>query len=632
MAGRLLSILVLASICMGLPFAPCSTADDRGLVRRNSVTSASIGDRVALVIGNAAYKNATPLSNTINDAVIMADALKSLGFELVGGKAQTNLDKGGLDNVIRKFGETIRGKRVAFLYYSGHGVQVDGRNYLIPTSANVVSRTDVKYELVNVDNVLEDMNASGTKVNIIVLDACRNNPFGEKGLRGAVSGLAVMDAPSGTLVAYATGPGRTAADGVGKNSPYTESLARIIKEPGLDIEDVFREVGKDVQIKTGGVQVPWKMDSLTEKFSFGVTGDVEGPVRTAGGPGPASVLPKPETRRTGSINVKSTPAGAMVYVNGARKGLTPMTISGLLPGSMGLKVVHDGYELVEDTVQIEAGKEETMNYTLARVAPAAPAAPITSGAETLVKPPSIATSPTRREWKDPTTGMEFIWVEGGAYQMGCGSGPGVCPPNELPEHEVTVGGFWIGKYTVTQGQWQKVMGNNPSGFQKGDNYPVETVTWEDAKEFIRKLNGKSGQTFRLPTEAEWEYAARSGGKAEKYAGGNDVDSVAWYGANSGKSTHPVGTKAPNGLGIYDMSGNVWQWCEDTYDDDAYKKHQRNNPVSTSGGSLKVLRGGSWSRDATWVRCTFRGKWEPASHGLGGRLGGAGLGLRLVKTN
>ena len=421
MAGRLLSILVLASICMGLPFAPCSTADDRGLVRRNSVTSASIGDRVALVIGNAAYKNATPLSNTINDAVIMADALKSLGFELVGGKAQTNLDKGGLDNVIRKFGETIRGKRVAFLYYSGHGVQVDGRNYLIPTSANVVSRTDVKYELVNVDNVLEDMNASGTKVNIIVLDACRNNPFGEKGLRGAVSGLAVMDAPSGTLVAYATGPGRTAADGVGKNSPYTESLARIIKEPGLDIEDVFREVGKDVQIKTGGVQVPWKMDSLTEKFSFGVTGDVEGRVRTAGGPGPASVLPKPETPRTGSINVKSTPAGAMVYVNGARKGLTPMTISGLLPGSMGLKVVHDGYELVEDTVQIEAGKEETMNYTLARVAPAAPAAPITSGAETQVKPPSIATSPTRREWKDPTTGMEFIWVEGGAYQMGCGS-------------------------------------------------------------------------------------------------------------------------------------------------------------------------------------------------------------------
>ncbi len=627
MAGRLLSISVLASICMGLLFAPCSTADDRGLIRRNGQTSVATGDRVALVIGNAAYKNATPLSNTINDAVIMADALKSLGFELVGGKAQTNLDKVGLDNVIRKFGETIRGKRVAFLYYSGHGVQVDGRNYLIPTSANVVSKTDVKYELVNVDNVLDDMNASGTKVNIIVLDACRNNPFGDKGLRGTGSGLAVMDAPSGTLVAYATGPGKTAADGAGKNSPYTESLARIIKEPGLDVEDVFREVGKDVQIKTGGVQVPWKKDSLTEKFSFKVTIEVEGTIQTAGGPASASVPPKPETPRTGSIKVKSTPEGAKVYVNGDQKGVTPLTISGLSPGSVGLKVVHDGYEMVEDTVQMEAGKEETMNYTLARVAVAPPTRP---GLETQVKPPSVTTSSTQREWKDPATGMEFVWVEGGTYQMGCGSGD--CPPNESPEHEVTVSGFWIGKYTVTQGQWQKVMGSNPSGFKKGDNYPVETVTWDDAKEFIRKLNGKNGYTFRLPTEAEWEYAARSGGKAEKYAGGNDIDAVAWYGANSGKSTHPVGTKAPNGLGIYDMSGNVWQWCEDVYDDDAYGKHQRNNPVSTSGGSLRVLRGGSWSRDATWARCTFRGHWDPASRGLGGRLGGSGLGLRLVKTD
>ena len=630
MAGRLLSILVLASICVGLLFALPSTADDRGLKRRSGETSAAMGDRVALVIGNAAYKNATPLSNTINDATVMADALKSLGFELVGGKAQTNLDKAGLDNVIRKFGETIRGKRVAFLYYSGHGVQVDGRNYLIPTSANVVSRTDVKYELVNVDNVLDDMNASGTKVNIIVLDACRNNPFGDKGLRGTGSGLAVMDAPSGTIVAYATGPGKTAADGVGKNSPYTESLARIIAEPGLDIEDVFREVGKDVQIKTGGIQIPWKMDSLTEKFYFKTTGEVEGSFKTAGGPGPVPRAPEAQAPRTGSIIVKSTPAGAMVYVNGDQKGSTPLTISGVSPGNVGLKVVLDGYERVEDTVKIEAGKEEIMNYALARVAAAPP--PPKPGTETLVKPPPTAASSTHREWKDPTTGMEFVWVEGGTYLMGCGSWAGGCRANETPEHEVALSGFWIGKYSVTQGQWQKIMGNNPSGFNKGDNYPVETVSWEDAKDFIRKLNEKSGYTFRLPTEAEWEYAARSGGKAEKYAGGNDIDAVAWYDANSGKSTHPVGTKAPNGLGIYDMSGNVWQWCEDVYDADAYRKHQRNNPISNSGGSARVLRGGSWSRDAGWLRCVFRGQWEPASHGLGGHFGGSGLGLRLVKTN
>jgi formylglycine-generating enzyme required for sulfatase activity len=608
---------------MGLPFAPSSTAYDRG-IRLKHETSASTGDRVALVIGNAAYKHATPLSNTINDAAVMADALKNLGFELVGGKAQTNLDKGALENVIRKFGETIRGKRVAFLYYSGHGVQVDGRNYLIPTSANVVAKTDVKYELVNVDEVLDDMNASGTKVNIIVLDACRNNPFGDKGLRGMGSGLASMDAPSGTLIAYATGPGKTAADGVGRNSPYTEALVRVITEPGLDIEDVFREVGKHVQVMTGGAQVPWKMDSLTEKFYFKVTVEVEGSIQTAGGPGPAPAPPGPETPRTGSIKVKSTPAGARVYVNGAQKGSTPMTISGLSPGSVGLKVVLEGYEMVEDTVEIQAGEETAMNYMLARVAPEPPKKPTT---ETRVKPPSTTSGSTRREWKDPTTGMEFVWVEGGTYKMGCGSWAGDCKPNESPEHEVTVSGFWIGKYTITQGQWQKVMGSNPSHFQKGDNYPVEMVSWDNAKEFIQKLNGKNGSKFRLPTEAEWEYAARSGGKAEKYAGGSDIDAVAWYGANSGRSTHPVGTKAPNGLGIYDMSGNVWQWCEDIYDDNAYVKHQHNNPVSTSGGSLRVLRGGSWFRDATWARCTFRGYFDPTSTKMG-----FGLGFRLVRTN
>ena len=629
MVAKLLSILVLASMSMGLVFSPSSTADDRGMLRRKGETSAPTSDRVALVIGNGDYKHVTPLANTINDAVVMADALKSLGFELVGGKAQTNLDKNGLDNVIRKFGETIRGKRVAFLYYAGHGVQVDGRNYLIPTSANVAAKTDVKYELVNVDNVLDDMNASGTQVNIIVLDACRNNPFGDRGLRGGASGLAGMDAPSGTLIAYATSPGKTASDGFGKNSPYTESLARIIREPGLDIEDVFREVGKDVQLKTAGVQVPWKMDSLTEKFYFKTLTGAEGPIQTAGGPGPAAVTPKPETPPTGSIKVKSTPAGAAVYVNGTRKGVTPMDISGLSPGSVVLRVVLDGYEIVEDTVRIDAGKEEIMNYTLARMAAAPPASP---GIETEVKPPSAPTGSTQRQWKDPTTGMEFVWVEGGTYKMGCGPWAGECKPNESPEHEVTVSGFWIGKYTVTQGQWQKVMGSNPSGFKKGDSYPVETVSWNDAKEFIREFNSKSGHSFRLPTEAEWEYAARSGGKAEKYAGGSDVDAVAWYSANSGKSTHSVGTKAPNGLGIYDMSGNVFQWCEDVYDVDAYKKHQRNNPISNGGGSYRVLRGGSWSRDAAWVRCSFRGFWDPGSHGIGGPLGGTGLGLRLVRTN
>ena len=185
------------------------------------------------------------------------------------------------------------------------------------------------------------------------------------------------------------------------------------------------------------------------------------------------------------------------------------------------------------------------------------------------------------EWRDPVTGMAFMWVPGGCYQMGDTFGDG--DEDEKPVHEVCVDGYWMGKYEVTQGEWQKIMGSNPSHFNKGDNYPVEKVSWNDAKEFIRKLNSKSnGYKFKLPTEAEWEYAARSGGKKEKYSGSSDVDSVAWYNSNSGKSTHSVGTKAPNGLGIYDMSGNVWEWVEDIYSNNAYRNHSRNNPIYVKG--------------------------------------------------
>ena len=215
------------------------------------------------------------------------------------------------------------------------------------------------------------------------------------------------------------------------------------------------------------------------------------------------------------------------------------------------------------------------------------------------------------EWKDPVTGMEFVWVPGGCYEMGCGSWTSDCYKDEKPVDEVCVDGFWIGKYEVTQGQWKKIMGNNPSNFKKGDDYSVEQVSWNDAKEFIKELNARSsGGQYRLPTEAEWEYACRSGGKGERYSGGSDVDRVAWYDSNSGNSTHAVGTKASNGLNIYDMSGNVWEWCEDVYDERAYSKHNRNNPVVTSGGSVRVDRGGGWYFNPGGVRCANRGGYAP----------------------
>lgn len=227
-----------------------------------------------------------------------------------------------------------------------------------------------------------------------------------------------------------------------------------------------------------------------------------------------------------------------------------------------------------------------------------------------------------RLWTDSTTGMEFVWVPGGCYQMGCGPWQIACDKNEKPAHEVCVEGFWIGRTEVTQGQWEKIMGSNPSYFKKGGNYPVEQVSWDNAKDFIRKLRNQSGKGYRLPSEVEWEYAARSGGKEEKYAGGSNLDAVAWYDGNSGNTTHPVAQKRANGLGLYDMSGNVWEWCQDWYGKDYYASSPRSNPCGPSTGSYRVNRGGGWGYGDWSSRSSIRSISRPG-------LRYNSLGLRLV---
>lgn len=204
-------------------------------------------------------------------------------------------------------------------------------------------------------------------------------------------------------------------------------------------------------------------------------------------------------------------------------------------------------------------------------------------------------------WIEPITGMVFVWVPGGCFMMGNRSGD----PCEMPVHQVCLDGFWIGKHEVTQAQWTKLMGDNPSEFKKcGGNCPVESVSWYDCQAFIKKL----GDTYSLPTEAQWEYAARSGGKNEIYAGGKDIDRVAWYSENTKTKTQPVGTKAPNGLGIFDMSGNVWEWCQDWRGN--YLPNDVKNPVGPSSGSYRVIRGGACYSMASWVRTTNRGRFYP----------------------
>ena len=221
----------------------------------------SAESRVALVIGNSAYQHVAPLANPVNDAQLMARTLHGLGFKLVGGGAQLNLDKASLDRIVETFGHKIQGAKVALFYYAGHGLQLGGTNYLIPVDANPSRTADADFQMLNVKLVLRQMEASGTRLNLVILDACRNNPFAVAGLRSVAGGLAQMQAPDGTLISFATQPGNVAIDGTDGHSPFTEALAKTIRKPGLGIFEVFNKVGLAVKRATAGSQRPWMSSS-----------------------------------------------------------------------------------------------------------------------------------------------------------------------------------------------------------------------------------------------------------------------------------------------------------------------------------------------------------------------------------
>jgi formylglycine-generating enzyme required for sulfatase activity len=213
--------------------------------------------------------------------------------------------------------------------------------------------------------------------------------------------------------------------------------------------------------------------------------------------------------------------------------------------------------------------------------------------------------------------MKMIWVEGGDFLMGCTSEQGgACESDEQNVRRVTVDGYYIGMLEVTQEQWEKVVGTNiyqqkskaggSSTYGVGPTYPMYYVSWEEAMEICRLLSNKTGRTYTLPTEAQWEYAARGGKNPDgtKYSGSNMIDVVGWYTDNSGSSTHLCGTKRANSLGIYDMSGNVWEWCKDWYAN-SYVSYDTNNPTGPSSGSSRVFRGGSWYDSASSCRVANR---------------------------
>jgi formylglycine-generating enzyme required for sulfatase activity len=219
--------------------------------------------------------------------------------------------------------------------------------------------------------------------------------------------------------------------------------------------------------------------------------------------------------------------------------------------------------------------------------------------------------------------FEMVFVEGGSFMMGCDTNSVRCIRDEVPMHRVTLSDFYIGKSEVTQLLWQAVMGNNPSKL-KGDHLPVELVSYKDCQTFIKRLSEITGRQFAMPTEAQWEYSARGGNKSRgyKYSGSNDIDAVAWYSGNSGGRPRRVADKLPNELGIYDMTGNVFEWCSDWYNEKYYESSPEESPTGFALGTFRVFRGGSWRNTPQFCNVTRRNYIRPDKRYND-------LGLRLV---
>ena len=332
-----------------------------------------------------------------------------------------------------------------------------------------------------------------------------------------------------------------------------------------------------------------------------------------------------QAQQSQTLTIRYTPSSATVLVdNKMVKGMNGVAQTTLPVGQHSYIVACDGYESEEGMVKLKASAPSNLQITLSKEATAIQQSTVsqpTVAQQQVMQTPVTNSDNISIPVKDGIS-IDMVRVEAGTFTMG--ATPEMEDPYywEKPTHQVTLtNDYYIGKYEVTQALWQTVMGYNPSKF-KGDNLPVEQVSWDDCQEFISKLNRITGKAFRLPTEAEWEYAARGGNKSRgyQYCGSSNLSDVAWYEDNSGSKTHDVGSKQANELGIYDMSGNVLEWCQDWFD--SYSSSSLVNPTGVNSGSKRVIRGGSWVFATRFCHSSYRDNSTPDNRF-------SNLGLRLI---
>ncbi|MCK4492540.1 MAG: SUMF1/EgtB/PvdO family nonheme iron enzyme, partial [Methylococcales bacterium] len=470
------------------------------------------------------------LDQAVNDTDRLANKLKGLGFSVIQ-KQNLNFEK--MREAIREFNQALKeNNEVGLFYYAGHGMQIEGENYLIPIKAHISREFEVKTEAVNTELVLNAMYDAKTKINLVILDACRDNIFSS---RGASRGLASI-ARKNTFIAYATQPSESAEDGT-----FMDFLVNRITEK-LSIDQMFKKVINDVREQTGGMQVPSFTYNLLTDFYFNfpdkkITTLIQSPIRLL-----RTKRSSPKKKRQALL-----PSASIVS-----KLVAPLPVESCL----------------------------------------------------MIEP-------------------EMVNIKAGCYQMGSMNSEKNRSSDEK-QKEVCVDSFEMGKFEVTQQQWLDIMGDRPSNF-RNNQYPVESVSWKDVQKFIEKLNAKTNNSYRLPTEEEWEYAARSGNE-DAYHWGNTIDcSNANYDDCQIDRTTTVGSYPANHFGLYDMSGNVWEWMCSKYD--GYYKDNKNQCLSKSDSNFGyfTIRGGSWA--------SGKGRLRSANRSKGGiKTREYNLGFRLARTH
>lgn len=557
--------------------------------------NAASPNRTALVIGNGDYQSVSRLNNAVKDARDVSKALRELGFEVIGGENQSAEE---MKRSILSFGERLSAKKgIGVFYYAGHGVQLSGRNYLIPVEANALREQTIEFEAVDVNRVLAEMDAAENNLNLVILDACRNNPF-TRSWRSGTEGLASINAPSGTLIAYATAPGEVASDGGSANGLYTAALLKWMREPDLKVEEMFKKVRVDVAKESQNKQIPWESSSLQGDFYFN---------------------PK-FIKQLVADAVKNSPAnsddGLKVKVNpvsGARpkyKGtlLNFLFETPLLTGAdanliMQKREVSYFDENLDENAKLEMLEIRGGNFTMGSTADEA-----------------------RKAWQKAVQQYETQTQK----KAVAGKVPYDNYAVETPARTVNVRPFFMSRYEITQRQWKAVMGSLPKKLLetwddfRNDDYPVIYVSWNEAKDFCRQLSKKTGKKYRLPSEAEWEYAARAG-TTTAYAFGETVDlTLVNFGHNNGfvRPDMTVTRLFPNAFGLFHLHGNVDEWCEDVWNPN-YRNAPTDGSARKDGADQKVgvIRGGNFYNYAIDCRSASRDDFprEESSNSLGFRV-------------